>query len=166
MEVKPRIKTFEPGVPKIPDGFCLIIDTREQNPLFIKPPKGLYIVRDTLKVGDYSVKGFESLITIERKSLNDFYSSISSQRERFEEELKKMQELEWKALVIEEDEKKVLVPSPFETQIHPEVVRWSLVSLEVRWKLHIYMNRSRKDIERWILDRLIYFFKRKREGKF
>ena len=43
----------------IPDGFVLITDTREQDPLFRKPPKGLLIVRDTLRAGDYSCNAGE-----------------------------------------------------------------------------------------------------------
>ena len=66
MKIHPRIK-FNPKAGQIvkftfdfPKGFIIVIDTREQAPLFIGSlPRGLLIVRDTLDVGDYSVRGFE-----------------------------------------------------------------------------------------------------------
>ena len=88
----------------IPEGFVLTIDTREQDNLFRKPPKGLLIVRDTLRAGDYSCKGFENAISIERKGLNDFYGSIGNGRDRFRRELELLKGYQWAGLVIEADE--------------------------------------------------------------
>ncbi len=43
-----------------------------------------------LETGDYSIDGFESLITVERKSLSDLYGTLGYGRERFERELQRM----------------------------------------------------------------------------
>ena len=51
------------------------------------PPKGLTIVRDKLDIGDYSVRGFEREIVIERKSLGDLYGSCFGDWPRFLTEL-------------------------------------------------------------------------------
>jgi len=67
MKIHPRVKlnpkagqtvkfTFD-----FPKGFIVVIDTREQSPLFTGLLlRGLLVVRDTLDVGDYSIRGFES----------------------------------------------------------------------------------------------------------
>ena len=61
-----------------------IIDSREQLPLDLAP---LQTVPGTLTTGDYSVKGLESIVAIERKSLSDLLSCIGTSRERFDKEI-------------------------------------------------------------------------------
>lgn len=57
----------------------------------------------TLQTGDYSVIGMESLVSIERKSVADFVSTISGDRERFERELVRMQQMQFSAVIVEGD---------------------------------------------------------------
>lgn len=45
----------------------------------------------TLATGDYSIVGFEALLSIERKSIQDFYSTVLGSRDRFERELSRLQ---------------------------------------------------------------------------
>ena len=68
----------------------LIVDTREQKPYsnIFKKLKQNYL-KKKLDIGDYSIKGFETKFSIERKTLNDFICSITRERQRFENELKK-----------------------------------------------------------------------------
>ena len=73
-------------MPAYADQITLLMDTREKDgwqKLFQTP-----CVRGTLQVGDYSVAGLESLISIERKSLSDLLGSLTAGRERFEREMK------------------------------------------------------------------------------
>ena len=81
--------------PKIPDGFILVQDTREQLPLFARLPKGLIIKSDTLKVGDYSIEGFQDIITIERKNISDLLTFIGGERKKTIEKLKVMSQMEY-----------------------------------------------------------------------
>jgi DNA excision repair protein ERCC-4 len=65
----------------------IIQDTLEQTgwkELFEAP-----CVVDTLTVGDYSIRGMETLIAVERKSLPDLLQSLTRERDRFERELLK-----------------------------------------------------------------------------
>lgn len=75
-----------------------ISDTREQTPLDLSP---LRVERLGLKTGDYSLKGAEHLVCVERKSLNDFVGCCTKERERFERELDRMCEFKYRAIVIE-----------------------------------------------------------------
>ncbi len=61
-----------PAEPK-PERITAVIDTREQTPLTLSP---LLSMRATLTTGDYSVRGLENVIAIERKSLSDLVSCL------------------------------------------------------------------------------------------
>lgn len=75
----------------------IVIDTREQLPYSFS----IESTRATLKTGDYSLAGLESVVSIERKSLDDFIGCITASRERFENELSRADSLERFWVVIE-----------------------------------------------------------------
>ena len=62
-----------------PENIVAIQDTREQRPLDLSP---LAVEIGTLKTGDYSVKGMETIVTIERKGLSDILGCFGGERER------------------------------------------------------------------------------------
>jgi len=76
----------------------IVIDTREQAPLAFGR---LQSIRGTLQMGDYSVKGLESLFAIERKSIGDLVGCcVGENRERFERELHRLRGFRFKRLLI------------------------------------------------------------------
>lgn len=75
-----------------------IVDTREQAAWDLSPMK---IVSKGLDVGDYSIVGLESVIAIERKSLQDFVMCCGSERERFQRELDRLRGWPVHAVIIE-----------------------------------------------------------------
>jgi ERCC4-type nuclease len=164
-----RVGNYEKAgqVPEIrfdfPPGFVLVIDTREQDALFSKPPKGLFIVRDTLKFGDYSIKGFENVIAVERKSIPDLFASLGRERDRFKRELEGLKLYRWKWLVIEGQELQAIAFQR-DSMLHPNVVRQSLASIELRYFISIHYEPNRKELERWLLDRFVKAYKLLREG--
>lgn len=82
-----------------------------------------------LKTGDYSIKGYESLVTIERKSLSDLFGTLGSEerRDRFEREHERMSRMEYAAVVIEASWTDILKSPPFESRLHPKsVIRTAL----------------------------------------
>lgn len=83
-----------------PEDLTAICDTREKTPLDLSP---LTVERGTLVTGDYSVKGLESVIAIERKSLQDLIGCIGRDRERFEREVMRLIAYETRAIVVEAD---------------------------------------------------------------
>lgn len=81
----------------------IVYDTREQKPwLFLS--KRWPMKRKHLKVGDYSVEGFEDKIAIEKKSgINELLSNLTGkERPRFERFLKRMSKYPIKAIIVEE----------------------------------------------------------------
>jgi ERCC4-type nuclease len=93
--------------------YTIIVDSREQSPYSFKgfkcdaAKKGRPLLVCTevagLKSGDYSLKGFEDRIAVERKSLQDFYGTLGQGRERFERELVRLSVMDFAAVVVEAD---------------------------------------------------------------
>lgn len=75
-----------------------IADTREQTPLDLSPLK---CELGTLPTGDYTVKGLEHIVCVERKSLSDLMGCIGGGRERFDKEMHRILAYPCRLLVIE-----------------------------------------------------------------
>lgn len=78
-------------MPKITP-FSIIIDTREQLPYqfndeYYTNHGLLAIVRKKLDYGDYTIEGLESIISIERKQLSEYFLCMGTDRKRFEREI-------------------------------------------------------------------------------
>jgi ERCC4-type nuclease len=119
----------------MPDEMIIIIDTREQLPYrfwkCVKPhPK---IEFAALKTGDYSLKGFEDKIVVERKTIADAYNSFVRGRTRFEKELERMQALEYAAVVIEGDWLDILRSPPIRSKVRPKSIYASIIAWEQRY---------------------------------
>ena len=162
MRVKPEIRREMPRLGLLPppdEGFWIVVDTREQAPWFQGYPN---VVVKKLDVGDYSLKGFEDEVAIERKSVTDLLGCIGKERRRFERELERMRGYRFKALVVEGTEEDIYTSSF--TQLPPSTIRWSLMSFMIRWGLQLLIL-PREQAERWVFDMLYYYYTRKREGK-
>jgi len=78
----------------------VVIDTREQEPYAFDPAL-VTAVRRGLPVGDYSIEGYECSVAAERKSLEDYVSSVVRARERFGRELRALAEYDLGCVVVE-----------------------------------------------------------------
>jgi DNA excision repair protein ERCC-4 len=67
----------------------IIVDTREQEP-YSFDLRLANAERRALPAGDYSVAGLEGVVAVERKTLDDFVSTVIHGRERFLAELRKL----------------------------------------------------------------------------
>lgn len=162
VESKSQNQTYLLKPTIIPEGFILKVDTREQDPLFNPIPKGLCVVRDKVEVGDYSIKGMEQYVCAERKKMSDFYSFIGSERSRTVEKLKKMKEMYFACLIIEEEEDDIYYPM-IPTKVSPEVARAFLVFARVDCNVHVITSSDRGYNERFLLDHFVRAYKKLRE---
>jgi len=89
-----------------PSDLTVIVDTREQTPFDMKQ-FGFKSEVGTLKTGDYSIKGLETDLVVERKSLSDFLGCVGKGRPRFERELNRMKEFKAKAVVVSSSESEI-----------------------------------------------------------
>ena len=131
----------------------IVIDTREQDPLSF----GFPTERGTLVTGDYSVKGLERFVAIERKSVNDLVGCLKNgQRERFERELSRGRGLDYFALVLEADLAS-LAAGRYRSEMSPQSVVQSLLAFSVRYSLPIFFCPGREYAARVIESLLTKF---------
>jgi ERCC4-type nuclease len=155
-------------IPKIPEGFTVLQDTREQIPLFSphRLSKGLLhmwkgkvpVVGATLTDGDYSILGMEDEVCIELKRWSDFLSYIGRERQlKTEPKLERMSKMRFAALVVQEDFDELWYPQMqgFGTKMQTNHVRGFLRSVNVKYGIHVYASKSEELCQMWVLDRLI-----------
>lgn len=131
------------------NSLTIIIDTREQRPFTfdaINPaPKTLIT---TLKTGDYSVLGYEGKVCVERKSLKDLFGSCGNGRSRFENEIMRMAEFEYAAIVAECDWQSILRCPPRHSQLLPKTILASVIAWQQRFGVHFWACPNRAFAEK------------------
>lgn len=150
---------------EIPKDFpAILIDTNEQLPLFDVQQYGLKTIHRKLKDGDYTIEGYEEQIFIERKKMSDFISYIGSEREKKTiPKLERIKDFFFKALVVECDD--LLKPSYFAHKVTPSHVKGFLMKIRVQFGVHIYNSADRRLLELFIIDHLVYAYKKLEEKK-
>lgn len=129
------------GKPPVEFPGTILIDTREQLPLQFS---GLSIGRDqrqwiipaeraSLKSGDYSLRGYERSIAIERKSAADGVQTFFRGRRRFERELERLSHYEFSAILIECEWKALLEHAFYCTKANPVSVDSSIIAWMMRY---------------------------------
>ncbi len=116
----------------------VVIDTREKRPW--RYPGS---VRGFLETGDYSVVGYESRVTIERKSKADAYQSIGPGRKRFEAEFRRLAVMDYAAVVIESSIPDFLVPLE-NCYIHPNAALQTYLGWSVKYSVPVYFAGDRR----------------------
>jgi len=79
--------------------FTVVVDTREQIPWGF--PEDTLTVTKKLNAGDYSILGYENVVAIERKSLNDLINTVIHGRRRFMHELERLETVAYRCVAIE-----------------------------------------------------------------
>ncbi len=107
----------------------ILVDSREQNPFSFSRFRGWFAGVETqpLKLGDYSVKGMESLCAVERKDLPDLVHSFTAQRSVFVDRLRRMSRYPQRLLVITAALSQVKSPYPH-SGASPNKITQSLVA--------------------------------------
>ena len=118
--------------------FTVIVDNNEQHPFTFRNFKGdakqkfapliIPTITRSLDTGDYSIEGFEHLVTVERKSLPDLYGTLGQSRDRFERELVRMSEMDFGVVIIEASWGAILEKPPPHTKLLPKTVFRSILA--------------------------------------
>lgn len=137
----------------------ILIDTREKLPLdFAK--YDCKIQSSTLASGDYSIKGFESKASIERKSESDLLGSITQGRKRFEAELARLRGYELKAIVCETNWHK-LANGLYNSNMDKFACMQSIIGLTVRYNIQFIMAENRQGAAYFTYHLLRHYVKQK-----
>jgi DNA excision repair protein ERCC-4 len=140
----------------------VIVDTREQAPFHftnIEPWSIVPLVHCALPTGDYSLRGFESRVTIERKSISDFIGSITAGRDRFEREFERMAQMEFAAVIVEGELSDVLSHSKQNTRVATDSILGTLDSWRIRYGVHWVFCMGRRHAEINTLTMLYQFWR-------
>jgi ERCC4-type nuclease len=107
-----------------------IVDTREQNPLSFRRFHGWFqkIEYRALKLGDYSVKGMEDTLAVERKDLADLIQSFTTNRAVFVARLRRMSELPHSLLVVTSSLTEIKSEYPYRAA-NPNRITQSLIAV-------------------------------------
>jgi ERCC4-type nuclease len=151
------------------------VDSREQNPYtFVNLHDNVRngrsarlivpTVRCALKSGDYSIFGYVDVVTIERKSKQDLWQSISQNRSNFVERLERMESFEFACIMVESSWDNLLVPPPY-TEYKPKSLSRTLMAWIRRYKTKWIMAPSREFAESMTFRLLQGFWNDKQEDK-
>jgi len=119
----------------------VIIDTREQLPYSFSDR--VVAVRFPLAAGDYSVEGLEHVLAVERKSLDDFVSSVIRDRPRFRRELEKLRDYRAACVVVEADLSDVFGHC-YHSGVHPNAVVGAAISIIVDYGVPVFFCSDRQ----------------------
>lgn len=142
--------------------FTLVVDTREQRPFGFE---GFAVQRGTLKAGDYSLLGYEHLVAVERKSLDDCWGSMSTGRARFSRCVERLAKLDRAAIVVECSLSELAVQHPRIQRTTPASVVGGLISWAAQHSLPVFFADNRVYAERVTLRFLASWWKH-RAGNF
>ena len=138
-----------------------IIDSREQTPLDLEP---LTTITCTLTTGDYSVRGLEHVVAIERKSLQDLVACVGSDRERFDREVQRLLAYPVRILVIESSWEAIESHEPINPQWRGKVSKEAVLGSLMGWQaagLSVHMSGDHERAGRHVA-RLLYTVARRR----
>ena len=150
---KPTPKpTKKPGGAPLP--FAILVDSREQKPYEFDDHKTIVV---GLHTGDYSIDGYQDLVSVERKEWSDFYGCLAKGRSRFEAELARLSRIPHSHVVIEAGFdvlaawfiRKAPGGRRVRSKVPPAVAIGSIISWSNKFRVPIWLCGDRKRAEWW-----------------
>jgi len=140
------------------DRVRIVVDTREQEPYAFDPQR-VTVVRRALPAGDYSVEGWEGAVAVERKTLEDFVSTVIRGRARFRKELRRLEGYEAACVVVEADLRDLLL-GRFRSGAHPNAVLGAVLSIVVDYRIPVFFCSDRQTACRFVEGFLLRFHRK------
>lgn len=123
----------------------IVVDTREQTPWTFEG-LGCKTVRAKLEAGDYSVRGLERRVAIERKSLDDWVKTVLQGRQRFYRELEALRAYEFRAVIIEAGVREVMA-GRYKSSAPPNTVLGFIAEVTVAQSVPVYLAGTRAEAQ-------------------
>lgn len=117
----------------------IVVDTREQKPYEFETP----FVRATLPSGDYSIRGLETRVAIERKRPTELFHCFGADRDRFRREYERLSSYDYAAVVVEGDIESCATQRDPRSVVSPAVVINSLIAWEMRYGVRFHFAGDR-----------------------
>jgi ERCC4-type nuclease len=138
-----------------PTDLTAIVDTREQKPWHLN----MKMEKAALATGDYTIKGLESYVCVERKSLSDLVMCVGRERERFEKEMQRMLAYQRRYLVVEATWEDIEI-GKWRSKVSSNAVYGSLVGWAERG-IHVCLQGDAHGCQRFV-EHLFYMIARRR----
>lgn len=136
----------------------IVIDSREQE-AYAFDPRLAGAVRRALQAGDYSVGGLEDQVAVERKTLDDFVSTVIHRRRRFREELRKLSHYRAACVVVEGELSDVL-GKRYRGEARPAAVVGSTLSILLDYGVPVVFCGNRQAARHFTQGYLLAAWKR------
>lgn len=129
----------------------IIIDTREQR----RTHYDFDCLSEVHKLdsGDYSLKGYEDVVSVERKELNDLIQCIVPPKQRFFDELKRLCPKPFTCIVVEGDRSRIY-NRDYNSGASPESIDGMVTSIIVDYNIPVYMFNNRQEARKFTEDYL------------
>jgi len=135
----------------------VVRDSREQRPYaFTGLPVEVEV--GALATGDYSIRGHESKVTVERKSLGDLVHCLTGDRARFMRELERMRDFAAVAVVVESPQH-ALRTGRYLGGVNPRAAWQSALALMQRYRVPFIFCMDRADAEQVTFDILRHYWR-------
>ena len=142
----------------------IIEDTREALPLDFSGLRGIDVVRQGLKTGDYSVQGHETELCFERKSVADLVGTLIGGHERFLREMERMKDFEIKYILVEQSAGAVYrYCSKLGWEYKFDTIMQSLLAYAYHYHVRVRFCKDRKDMAEYIVKKSKEFLKEKEQ---
>lgn len=122
----------------------IIVDSREQVPWTFEHDGSISVVRAKLNAGDYSVRGFETRIAIERKSLDDWVGTVMRERTRFYRELELLRGYEHRWVIVETGVRQIMEKA-YRSNAAPASVLGFIAEVSVAQGVPVMLGGTRAD---------------------
>lgn len=137
----------------------IIVDTREKTPWQWKRYPSVVAKRTKLDAGDYSILGYEGLITVERKSLPDLVQTLSRGRKRFEKECDRLLSYAYRTVIVEGTMDQI-VKHQYRSLVDPNAIIGSICAIQMTYGLPFIFAGSKRNAEafafRWLCNAFKY----------
>tara|TARA_A100001201_G_scaffold6382_1_gene10537 strand:- start:2536 stop:3063 length:528 start_codon:yes stop_codon:yes gene_type:complete len=133
--------------------YTVLQDTREQKGWYFgEYDKCAGMEQETLKTGDYTIKGFEDMVCIERKfSVEEIANNLGKKKKAFDKEMQRMQEFAFKYIICEFSMSDLVdypnsIFSDYMKQTRPAYVEAQIKKRRITGK---YLLRSLMEYQNW-----------------
>lgn len=131
---------------KYPTKPTVIIDSREQQPLFEESEEGDgdigAFIRKKLDAGDYSLEEFPDLVIIERKKSGmEMYSNFILNKDRWLRQVERMRKFKHRYIIIEQSYEEFLDSRSW-APIKPLPKRFSMMAIVESWLIAMSQNEN------------------------
>ena len=123
----------------------IVVDSLEKNPLW---KEGKNVIRKRLDVGDYSLEGEESKISIERKSSIDLYATLTAGHARFNKEIERSKAYDYFAIVVDssyEDTLNKRFAGSMHTKVKGYIIMAIIFTIHIKHQIPIFFANNRKE---------------------